>query len=462
MKKVFSSILVVLFFCNIVWAQENQPLKIFGSLSTDQRIITGKESEWAWNENRLSLKLEKKVNRGKLYGEIWVRNFGVPNFTNVEHLYNRGIVDPFDVQVREAYFQISDLFIPNLDLKIGRQRIAWGSADQMNPTDNLNPHDLEDILDFGRHRGSDAINLTYYIKNDFSIQAVFIPFFQPANLPVGVFSDAIFPSFELPADTNVKINEIRTVIKKPALKFGTNSTVGFKFKAFVKTVDFSLSYVYGYDGLPFLTKKTVIPIDPIIYPWTWRIDVEAELSYVRQHILGLDFSTNIKGVGVWGEAALFMLGDDVRDSTIVNSILPLIPPEVTDSIVLNRKKPFLKFIIGADYHFGKSSYINVQYMHGFIHERGAKELSDYLFLRYDFRLLNDRLYLAPISGAVIISDWKEVKNNYALVYMPQISYYPIPEVELSLSYIWLNGKGEGLFSKIQDYDMFLIKAKFAF
>ena len=127
MKKVFSSILVVLFFCNIVWAQENQPLKIFGSLSTDQRIITGKESEWAWNENRLSLKLEKKVNRGKLYGEIWVRNFGVPNFTNVEHLYNRGIVDPFDVQVREAYFQISDIFIPNLDLKIGRQRIAWAA-----------------------------------------------------------------------------------------------------------------------------------------------------------------------------------------------------------------------------------------------------------------------------------------------------------------------------------------------
>jgi len=44
-----------------------------------------------------------------------------------------------------------------LDIRIGRQRIAWGTADKLNPTDNLNPDDLEDIFDFGKHLDSNIV-----------------------------------------------------------------------------------------------------------------------------------------------------------------------------------------------------------------------------------------------------------------------------------------------------------------
>lgn len=73
--------------------------------------------------------------------------------------------------------QIFGFLTDNLNLSIGRQRIVWGTADQLNPTSNLNPYDMEDILDFGCQRGFDAINLNYYLNTDFSMQAVFIPFF---------------------------------------------------------------------------------------------------------------------------------------------------------------------------------------------------------------------------------------------------------------------------------------------
>lgn len=166
---------------------------------TDERLLLKDKNDWAWNENRLTLKLDKRIaGNSKFYSEVWLRNIGLPNATQSADLYNKGIVDPYNLEIREAYVQLNDFLTKNLDVTIGRQRIVWGTADKLNPTDNLNPYDLEDILDFGRHRGSDAVNLNYYINNDFSLQGVFIPFFQPANMPVGIFANALNPNMEVP------------------------------------------------------------------------------------------------------------------------------------------------------------------------------------------------------------------------------------------------------------------------
>jgi hypothetical protein len=454
MKKSWIFLLFLCFTLTGI-AQEENPFKIYGNLSTNQRAVLLDQTEWGWNENRLTLKLEKKTDRIKFYTEVWIRNFGIPNYTTSDDLFNTGIVDPFDIQLREAYFQISDLFIKNLDLKIGRQRITWGTADKLNPTDNLNPYDMEDILDFGRHRGSDAINLTYYIKNDYSIQAVIIPFFQPANLPVGMFSNALMPTFEIPS--NVTVNSITTQINRPNTTLSESSTLGFKFKGTIKSVDFSLSYVWGYNGIPFLTKTTVTPE---LIPY--GIDVNAELSYVRNHIFGVDVSSEIGGVGVWAEGALFKLTDDVYYTSIINNIIPLFNPTQTDSLILNAKKPYFRAIVGADYHFGRGSYINIQYMHGFIHECGTQNMSDYLFLRFDQRLLDDKITLSPISGAIIIDKWKKISENYSFAYIPQITYNPVPDLELSVSAVIIKGKGNGIFTALQDYDQIILKGTYSF
>jgi hypothetical protein len=74
-------------------AQE-EPLRFFGEMMIDNRFRLDKEHERYWNENRL-------------------------------------------------------------ELTVGRQRIAWRTADRLNPTDNINAYDLEDIWDFGRHHGSE-------------------------------------------------------------------------------------------------------------------------------------------------------------------------------------------------------------------------------------------------------------------------------------------------------------------
>ena len=142
----------------------------------DQRIHQRRASNCcnrAWNENRLDLKLEAKYgNKAKFYTDVWLRNLGLPKIASASELYNKDIVDPYNLYIREAYVEFYGLLSKNLDVKIGKQRIAWGTADMLNPTDNLNPYDLEDVMDFGRHNGSIGINLNYYFSNDFSLQAV--------------------------------------------------------------------------------------------------------------------------------------------------------------------------------------------------------------------------------------------------------------------------------------------------
>ena len=138
--------IVLLISANIAKAQDDSDkLKISGELLTDQRFLLESPNDWAWNENRLTLKLSKKItDNSKFYSEVWLRNIGLPQVSSSADLYNKGIIDPYNLEIREAYVQLYGFLSPKLDLKIGRQRITWGTADKLNPTDNLNPYDLED------------------------------------------------------------------------------------------------------------------------------------------------------------------------------------------------------------------------------------------------------------------------------------------------------------------------------
>jgi len=465
--KFFSLLTMLLLASGIIRAQDSivtpkeppteSKFQISGELMTDQRFLLKNKCDWAWNENRLTVKLDKKItNNSKFYSEVWFRNIGLPKITGSTDLYNKGIVDPLDFEIREGYIQVIGFLAKNLDITIGRQLIVWGTADKLNPTDNLNPYDLEDILDFGRHRGTDAINLNYYITNDFSLQGVFIPFFRPANMPVGIFANALNPSMELPQGMVLKGFSDTLLMKRYNL--GESSTAGFKFKGFVKGVDFSVSYVWGYDGIPFNTRNTFIPVDTL-----GGTNIKSQLSFSRTHIFGADLATSIVGIGFWAEAAVFMPEKDVIMTNDLSAFYPLSPVPVTkDSLLLDKSKPYVKFVVGCDYNFPEGSYLNFQYMHGFIHERGNNNLNDYFFLRYEKKFFNEKLKIAPISGAFIVSDWKKIKNNYAIAYIPEVSYKATDDVEITLSAAIFDGKGDNLFANLKNYNMFLFKLKYSF
>ena len=342
----------------------------------------------------------------------------------------------------------------NLDIKIGRQIIVWGKADKINPTSNLNPPDMEDVLDFGRRRGSDAINLNYYLNNDFSLQGVYVPFFQPANLPVGIFANALNPDMTLPDGMTLKGFSDTLLLPKFNLK--ESSVAGFRFKGYTKGIDFTLSYIWGYDGLPVTTRNTFIPVDLL-----GGVNINSQLSFMRTHIAGADFATGIAGIGLWGEAALFIPGEKVIMTTDLSAFYPSSPVPVTvDSVIVD--KPYIKFIVGGDYNFRDGSYINLQYLHGFFHEKGEENLNDYFFLRYEKSFFNNKLKIAPASGAFIVTDWGNIKDTYTIAYLPQVTYTATPDTEITISAAIFDGKGDNLFANMKDYDMFMFKMKYSF
>ncbi|MBN2214405.1 MAG: hypothetical protein JW723_09180 [Bacteroidales bacterium] len=434
--------------------QDENKLKISGELLTDERFLLKENNEWAWNENRLTMKLEKRITEhSKFHGEIWMRNIGLPGPVASSDLYNKGIVDPYNLEIREANIQLYGFLTKNLDLKIGRQLIAWGTADKINPTSNLNPFDMEDVLDFGRQRGSDAIVANYYISGDFFLQGVYIPFFQPANLPLGIFANALNP--EMTLSEGMTLKGFSDTLQMPAFNIGESSTAGFRFKGYTKGIDFSWSYVWGYDGLPVTKKNTFVPAD--LYG---GVNINSRLSFMRAHIIGTDFATGIAGIGFWGEAAVFIPDKNLIMTNDLSALYPLSPEPVTRDTTL-ADKPYIRFIIGADYNFSDGSYLNVQYLNGFMHERG-KNLDDYFFMRYEKRFFNDRLKIAPVGGAFIITDWSRINDNHAIAYIPQVSYNATPDIEITMSAAIFDGKGDNLFTNLKDYDMFMFRMKYNF
>jgi len=454
---IFAMFLLLIISTNIAKAQDDgNKLKLSGELITDQRFLLNEPNDWAWNENRLSFKLNKKItDNSKFYSEVWFRNIGLPQYSSSADLYNKGITDPYNLELREAYVELYGFLFENLDVKIGRQIITWGTADKLNPTDNLNPYDLEDILDFGRHRGSEAINMTYYLNNEFSLQAVYIPLFQPANMPVGIFANALNPSMELPQ--GMTLMGFTDQINRPSYNLGESATAGIKFKGFASGFDFSLSYLWGRDGMPFATYNTFTPLD-----MTGGVTINSELSFARTHIFGLDLAGGIGGVGVWAEAAAFLPDSEVNMTTNLSALYPMSPVPVTIDTTVLDKEIYLKYVVGADYTFGNGMYINFQYLHGFINERGNDNLNDYFFIQAEKKFFDDKLKLVPLAGGFIVNDWEDVENNYSFVYLPSISYQATDNAEVTLTTSIFSGKGNNMFANLNDYNMFMFKVKYSF
>ncbi|HAE87616.1 TPA: hypothetical protein DCG86_06290, partial [Candidatus Marinimicrobia bacterium] len=196
-------------------------------------------------------------------------------------------------------------------------------------------------------------------------------------MPVGVFANVLNPSMEMPQGMVLK--SFSDTLIMPKYNLGESSTAGLRFKGFAKGINFSLSYLWGYDGLPYSSKNIFTPVDS-----TGGTSIFSQLSFIRSHIMGVDLVTSIAGIGVWAEAAMFLPDADIVMTTDFSAFFPASPVPVTqDSVLLEKNKPYVKFVIGGDYFFADGSYLNMQYLHGFIHERGADELNDYFFLRYE-------------------------------------------------------------------------------
>lgn len=207
----------------------------------------------------------------------------------------------------ESYLAIH---FPGADLRLGRQIVAWGRADGINPTDNLTPRDYAVLLPFedDQRFGTSGARLDVVLPADFTLSTFLTPWFEPATIP--------FPREAMVAQT------------KPSRSLA-NTEVGVRLNRTGAGVDWSLSYFHGFSPLPSLRLADGAP-QPI------------ELRYDPINVFGADFARNFGRLGFRGEIAYM----DTRDRSGSD-------PE--------KRNPNLFLIVGVDRTFFDQLNVNLQY-----------------------------------------------------------------------------------------------------
>jgi hypothetical protein len=221
-------------------------------------------------------------------------------------------------ELREAFV---DLRLGRLDVRAGRQIIAWGRADGLNPTDNLSGQDLTSLVpdDADRRLGATALRARYHV-GDVSLTGIWLPelrghrFAFPAP-PPGVSVDR--SAGQWPGDQwAVRVEQVG------------------------RAVDWSVSYFQGGDTAPDLGAVSREGAPAI------------RLSHHRVHVVGADMTANLGRFGLRAEGAYVGTEDhDGRDPFI--------------------KNPFLFIVAGTDRTFAGRLNLNVQYVFRYVIDADA-------------------------------------------------------------------------------------------
>ena len=407
------------------------PVDFSGYLRFDKRFVVETENGTLadgvpqfpmYHQAFVQLKAQPSSNvEAKLSGVLRFYDFMVAE--DLAGLQRPGGGSPLEPLLWDAYVDIFGLGTSRLDLRIGKQRIAWGTADRFNPTDNLNPLDLTDFMSFGERVPSWALKADFTVFEE-KLQltgvllagpsAVLLP--RYANLPI---ASAMTGSMELPP--GVTLGDVAVAFRKPPYD-GRHTMQALKAHGSLEGVDWSLSYFHGYMDLPI---QTHVKIDVASFsPPT--VDVVATTELPEEHVLGADLAGELFTVGWWAEAAV-TFPKEVR--TTYESALFAREPEVVLS-----KQPYVKYTVGVDYTMPWATYVNFQFMQGFFTERSWRQLDHYFLLTLRHKFLNEALALQA-SVMWETDQFRDIAHNYGVVFMPELSWKPYDGIDLIVGYL---------------------------
>jgi hypothetical protein len=420
----------------------------------------------------VSLKMTLVPYRLRFVGDVSLVWTGFSKDKSFSGLTDMREVSPYSIRSDAAYIE-SFRLIPYVDLRIGRQIVQWGAADQFNPTNNLNALDLGDPLQFGRTIANQMIRVDFNPgDSDFTLTAVWVPVFQPARLPgsallqIGdVSSELPFVSPETrlaaerlrniyltnPTSYDVEPPEVNARMPETTLK---NSQVGVRAQWLIGNVDASLSWYYGRDSVPVskrsISSQTSSGRRSAAGTPVMRVLTDVDLVYPRKQVLGFDLAGELSFLdhaGFWLEGAATF----PRAVTLAFDITRIVPSATVlrDDVVTD--SPFFKGTVGMDYSIGEHVYLMGQFIHGMPDEFGLEAIRNYCMGMIDVKLLQERLVIRQVVLGEIPHDDDDINLDDdgdgrveslargatndgrigSLVYFPQLILKPLDGLELT-------------------------------
>jgi len=459
-------------------------------VENDLRVAVDRVDEPAVQRNQTTLGVDLSASlipdALRFVGDVQFVWTGFSRDTEFEGLTQRATISPFYLESQSAYLEVIEI-LPYVDLRVGRQIVQWGTADMFNPTSSLNPPDMEDPLKFGELVANQMIRVDWNPgASDFIVSAVWVPVFEPAQLPGSALlavgdPTSMFP-FTDPA-TRRAAERVRNMylrspeyydVRQPNLEARMpgfaleNSQVGVRVSWLVGLFDMSLSYYRGFSPIPVPVRSasTSEHTDMIAADGTpvLGVDTNVVLVYPRKQVLGFDLAGQLPfldDAGVWLEGAV-VFPERVRMDFDIREVVPS-AALITGDVVEGR--PFVKYTIGADYTINEHLFATAQLIHGFVDEFGASAINDYWLVNADLKLLQERLLVRlsvigevphedddleldedgdgrPESFAIGATDDGTVGS---LVLFPSITARPLDGLELAVGAYFLLGHPEGKF-----------------
>lgn len=256
-------------------------------------------------------------------------------------------------------------------LAAGYQVFAWGVADKVNPTDNLNPRDYTVGVNADKIPLL-AMDAIWYPTPSISLEAVFAPFEQADRWPIvwgNQIPDLLFngKSFNFATLSTEEVPHDRLVINDPMEYKPENLLAGGKVNFRSSAVDFSLSYLYDFD--PFFTPVFTTATEPVLFTGTENSTgkdfvrvASVDLERKRIHRFGVDAKTTLGIFGLWAEGAYSLTEHEVDDSGPA------------------ARRSRLDYVLGMDFSYGPNDtyYANIQYVGSWIPGYNSSFGSDYV------------------------------------------------------------------------------------
>jgi hypothetical protein len=369
----------------------------------------------ARNQNLLKLKLNAESGRFAGVADVDLVFMGYPAAMNgIGGLSERQMIDPHRLEAHSLYIEGRDVF-PGMDLRIGQQLAQWGVGDQFNPTNSANANDVEDRLLFGDQLSNFMVRADYTMFSSWTLSSLLIPVFKPALLPssgvLGLMEVERLPFWEdelrwrvhAERETAAGLLNTPTVVSQvnpamPETSLG-NMQYMFRLGGWVGMQDVAVSYYKGFADVPqATTTHSILVNNPECNPADEEDCINGVLhntvglEYTPIQVVGLNLAGEVNPLG-WIHPSIQSIGYRIEAALIVPERLEmtltqdaldfaLMPQEAGEyeygldgaKPTIVSDTPFMKWAIGLDYTFGRSVYMNAQWVHGMFDEMGAESI----------------------------------------------------------------------------------------
>ena len=366
--------------------------------------VTGSFRTGYWSSNRLYddvsgvgtasawLKLEKKLDNGiGLFAEGYSAREDFRTDGNTR------------ANMREMYLETRK---GDFDFRVGRQIIAWGRTDRLNPTDNLTPRDarlLATDIDEDRF-GSLAAKASWSLTANDSLTLVLLPEFQ-ANKSYSKFTEVI-PS--------------------------ANNQWAIKYDQSGKAIDWSVSYYDGYDLSPDLSASYVY-------------------KHYRTKVYGMDIATTVGS----NRFALEFAYTQTQDMNGTNEYI---------------KNPFLYTVFGVEHDFGNNTSGIVQIFNRHVYNYSTPDTStslkllrsvvisqldrnqDGISIRIAKKWLNETLE-TELAGSTLLE-----RNGYSL--RPRVTYLWSDSIKLLAGYEYYAGNSNTYYGYLKNNNTLFMELRY--